>query len=100
MTFEQRVALMKPLPATEIEGMQHLGRWTWNLRNRSQPQNDGTGDQKSTLEHSRLHFENVVTSAASCDALFHVKKDDKGHYLLLGKPVFISSSLADIQASV
>jgi hypothetical protein len=49
MTFEQRVALMKPLPATEIEVMQHLGRWTWKLRNRSQPQNDGTGDQKLHL---------------------------------------------------
>jgi HK97 family phage major capsid protein len=44
-------------------------------------------------------FENVVTSATSGDALFHAKKDDKGHYLLLGKPVFISNSLADIQAS-
>jgi HK97 family phage major capsid protein len=41
----------------------------------------------------------VVTSATSGDALFHAKKDNKGHYLLLGKPVFISNSLADIQAS-
>jgi HK97 family phage major capsid protein len=41
----------------------------------------------------------VVTSATSGDALFHAKKDSKGHYLLLGKPVFISNSLADIQAS-
>jgi HK97 family phage major capsid protein len=44
-------------------------------------------------------FENVVTSATSGDALFHAKKDDRGHYLLMGKPVFISNSLDDIGAT-
>jgi len=36
------------------------------------------------------------TSATSGDALFHAKKDDRGHYLLFGKPVFISNSFPDI----
>jgi HK97 family phage major capsid protein len=44
-------------------------------------------------------FENVITSASSGDALFHAKRDDRGHYLLLGRPVYISPSLDDIGAS-
>jgi HK97 family phage major capsid protein len=44
-------------------------------------------------------FENVVTSATSGDAMFHAQKDDRGHYLLFGKPVFISNSLDDIGAT-
>ena len=45
-------------------------------------------------------FENVVTTASTGgDALYHAKKDDRGHYLLLGKPVFISPALDDIGAT-
>ena len=44
-------------------------------------------------------FENVTTTASSGDALFHAKRDDRGHYLLLGRPVYVSPSLDDIGAS-
>ena len=44
-------------------------------------------------------FENVVTAASGGDALYHAKKDDNGHYLLLGKRVYISPSLDDIGAN-
>jgi HK97 family phage major capsid protein len=45
-------------------------------------------------------FENVVTTASTGgDALYHARKDDRGHYLLLEKPVYISPSLNDIGAS-
>jgi HK97 family phage major capsid protein len=43
--------------------------------------------------------ENVITSATAGDALFHAKKDDKGHYLLFGKPCYISNALDDIGGS-
>jgi HK97 family phage major capsid protein len=44
-------------------------------------------------------FTNVITSASAGDALYHAKMDDRGHYLLFGKPVFISPSLPNIGAS-
>jgi HK97 family phage major capsid protein len=44
-------------------------------------------------------FENVITSATAGDALFHAQRDAAGHYLLLGRPVYISPSLDDIGAS-
>jgi HK97 family phage major capsid protein len=43
-------------------------------------------------------FENVVTTASGGDALYHAKRDDQGHYLLLGRPVYVSPSLDDIGA--
>jgi HK97 family phage major capsid protein len=43
-------------------------------------------------------FENVITTASSGDALFHAKRDAQGHYLLFGRPVFISPSLDEIGA--
>jgi HK97 family phage major capsid protein len=44
-------------------------------------------------------FENVVTSATAGDALFYAQKDDKGHFVLFGRPVFICNSLDDIGAT-
>lgn len=44
-------------------------------------------------------FENVITTASAGDALYHARRDENGHYLLLGFPVFISNSLSDIGAS-
>ena len=44
-------------------------------------------------------FTNVITTASAGDALYHAKMDNRGHYLLFGKPVFISPSLANIGAS-
>jgi HK97 family phage major capsid protein len=43
-------------------------------------------------------FTRVVTTASGGDALYRARRDAKGHYLLLGLPVFISNSLADIGA--
>ena len=44
-------------------------------------------------------FENVITTSSAGDAMYHAKKDDRGHYLLFGMPVYISPSLSDLGAS-
>jgi HK97 family phage major capsid protein len=44
-------------------------------------------------------FTNVITSNTAGDALYHAKTDGRGHFLLFGKPVFISPSLPNIGAS-
>jgi HK97 family phage major capsid protein len=44
-------------------------------------------------------FENVITASPGGDALYHAKRDANGHYLLLGRPVYISPSLDDIGAT-
>jgi HK97 family phage major capsid protein len=41
-------------------------------------------------------FTNIVTTASGGDAMYLAKMDNRGHYLLFGKPVFISPSLANI----
>jgi len=44
-------------------------------------------------------LENVNTSASSGDALFRARRDDRGHILLLEKPVYVSPSMDDIGAT-
>lgn len=39
---------------------------------------------------------NVNTESTGGDALFHAKTDDRGHYLLFGKPVYICNSMDSI----
>ena len=41
-------------------------------------------------------FANIVTTASGGDAMYLAKMDNRNHYLLFGKPVFISPSLANI----
>lgn len=44
-------------------------------------------------------LENVNTTATSGDALFRARRDDRGHILLLEKPVYVSPSMDDIGAT-
>ena len=44
-------------------------------------------------------LENVNTAATAGDALFRARRDDRGHILLLEKPVYVSPSMDDIGAT-
>jgi HK97 family phage major capsid protein len=41
----------------------------------------------------------VNTTATSGDALFRARRDDRGHILVLEKPVYVSPSMDDIGAT-
>jgi predicted phage gp36 major capsid-like protein len=51
------------------------------------------------LEQPHVHLRKCRNERDIRCALFHAKRDYRGHYLLMGKPVFISNSLPDIGAT-